>query len=319
MAHVSIEELPVFVYPGRRRVNYSPSQPIMQTSLRYLCTLWLAFFNCVATMSEAQQPSARKAQFRAATYNIRYDADADKQSGNGWNVRKGPLSDVIRNHQFDVVGTQEGDANQLADLKGLLPGFDYVSHPYGGKGDLHNCATFYRTALFEVLDSGVFWFSETPDEPSIGWDATDRRICNWTKFKVKETGREFYFFNVHFYWQLEVARRESGPLLVEKIKEIAGKVPAICVGDFNSTVETYQIKTIKTLLHDVYDRSGTPRQGVENTNLGGGVFQGEPKNRIDYIFLTPHFEVKDYQVISDVYDENRYPSDHLPVTSSLAF
>src|SRR5690606_18946567 len=144
----------------------------MQTSLLYFYALCLAFLNHADVTGDAQQPPTDKTQFRAATYNIRYDADADEQSGNGWNLRKGAVSDVIRNHRFDVVGTQEGDANQLAELKALLSGFDYIGHPYGGNGDLHNCATFYRTALFEVLDSGVFWFSETPDEPSIGWDAT---------------------------------------------------------------------------------------------------------------------------------------------------
>lgn len=289
----------------------------MQTIFIYLCAFSLAFLKCGNTPGEQQLPSADGNQFRAAAYNIRYAAEADEQSGNGWDLRKKPVSEVILTHQFDVVGTQEAKADQLADLKSLLPGFDYTSHPYGGKGDLHNCATFYRTALFEVIDSGVFWFSETPDEPSIGWDATDRRICQWTKFKVKETGKEFYFFNVHFYWRLEVAKRESGPLLVQKIKEIAGSEPVISVGDFNSTAETPQIQAIKTLLHDAYDRTKTPRQGVENTNLGGGIFQGTPKNRIDYIFLSSHFEVEDYQVLSDVYNVDRYPSDHLPVTSLL--
>jgi len=291
----------------------------MQTSLLCLYALCLAFLNGGDTRIEAQPSSTEKTQFRAATYNIRYAADADEQSGNGWGLRKGAVADVIRNHQFDVVGTQEGNADQLAELKGLLPGFDYIGHPYGGKGDLHNCATFYRTDLFEVLDSGLFWFSETPNEPSIGWDATDRRICHWTKFKTKDTGKEFFFFNVHFYWRLEAAKRESGPLLVQKIKEIAKEAPAICVGDFNSTVETPQINAVKALLHEAYDSTRTPRQGVENTNLGGGVFQGVPTNRIDYIFLTSHFEVEDYQVISDVYNDVHYPSDHLPVTSLLTF
>src|SRR5690606_12616499 len=106
---------------------------------------------------------------------------------------------------------------------------------------------------------------------------------------------EFFFFNVHFYWRLEVAKRESGPLLVQKIKEIAKEAPAICVGDFNSTVETPQINAVKALLHDAYDHTQTPRQGVENTNLGGGIFEGVPTNRIDYIFLTSQFEVEDYQ------------------------
>ncbi len=288
----------------------------MHATLIYLCAFSLAFMKHGDTLSEKKHQSVAENQFRAATFNIRYNADADKQSGNGWDLRKEPVSEVILTHKFDVVGTQEGDASQLTDLKALLPGFDYVAHPYGGKeGDLHNCATFYRTAFVEVVDSGVFWLSETPDEPSIGWDATDRRICQWTKFRIRDTGKEFFFFNAHFYWQLEAARRASGPLMVQKIKDIAGNSPAICVGDFNSTAQTPQIKAIKTVLHDAYDRTKTPRQGVENTNLGGGVFQGIPKNRIDYIFLTPHFEVEDYQVLSDVYNVDHYPSDHLPVTS----
>lgn len=284
-----------------------------------LISLWFAFLYPGKETCESPDPLANESQFRVAAFNIRYAAEADEQSGNGWNLRKGPVSEVIRAHRFDVVGTQEGNASQLTDLKALLPDFDYIGHPYGGKGDLHNCATFFRTSLFEVLDSGVFWFSETPDKPSIGWDATDRRIAHWTKFKVKDTGKEFFFFNVHFYWRLEIAKRESGPLLVRKIEEIAGETPVICVGDFNSTSETPQIQAIKSLLHDAYDRTITRRQGVENTNMGGGVFQGEPKNRIDYIFVSPHFQVKDYRVLSDRYDDDRYPSDHLPVTSLLAF
>jgi endonuclease/exonuclease/phosphatase family metal-dependent hydrolase len=257
-------------------------------------------------------------EFRVAAFNIRYNAEADEKSGNGWELRKGPVAQVIMDHQFDVVGTQEGDGKQLEDLKALLPGYEYLGHPYGGRGDLHNAATFYRSSLFDVMDSGVFWFSETPDEPSVGWDASDRRIAHWTKFKVKATGKVFFFFNVHFYWRLEEAKRESGPLLVRKIKEIAGEAPVICVGDFNSTDETSQIQAVKSFLGDAYEQTLMPRQGAENTNMGGGVFRGEPTNRIDYIFVSPQIQVKDYKVLSDRYDGDRYPSDHLPVTSLVA-
>ena len=38
--------------------------------------------------------------------------------------------------------------------------------------------------------------------------------------------------------------------MVEKIREIAKNTPVILVGDFNSTPETEQIKTIQTLLSD---------------------------------------------------------------------
>lgn len=257
--------------------------------------------------------------FRVASYNIRYAAAADEQSGNGWEVRKQPLATLITRHGFDIVGTQEGNVQQLAGLNNLLSGYAYLGSPYGGSGDLHNCATFYKTALFDVLDSGVFWLSETPDTPSIGWDASDRRICHWTKFREKKTGKEFFFFNVHFYWRKQLARAQSGPLLVRKIRDIAGDHPVICTGDFNSTAETTQIEAVKALLSDAYDVTKTPRKGVEGTGFPGGVFQGKPGGRIDYIFISDHFNVEDYRVISDVYNDDRYPSDHLPVTSLLTW
>ncbi len=258
--------------------------------------------------------------FRVASYNIRYEAEADEQSGNGWGLRRQPLATLIQTHAFDLVGTQEGNARQLAELNQLLPGYAYLAHPYGGSdGLLSNCAIFYQTERFDVLDSGVFWLSETPDIPSIGWDASDRRIRYWAKFKEKETNREFFFFNVHFYWRKHVAREQSGPLLVRKIRGIAPGQPVICTGDFNSTVETTQIKAIKELLLDVYDVTRTPRKGGEGTAFPGGVFHGQPRGRIDYVFVSSAFTVEDYHVISDTYNGDRYPSDHLPVTSGLTW
>ena len=288
----------------------------MQTISVY-CLVLFSFFYSGTTSFLNQDLPVDTAEFRVAAFNIRYNAEADEQSGNGWDLRKGPVAKVVTDHQFDIVGTQEGDAQQLEDLKALLPGYAYLGHPYGGKGDLHNAATFYKPALFEVMDTGVFWLSETPEVPSVGWDASDRRITHWIKFKTKESGQIFFFFNVHFYWRLEEARKQSGPLLVRKIKEIAGEEPVICVGDFNSTDETAQIQAIKSFLGDAYEQTLAPRQGVEYTNMGGGVFQGEPKNRIDYIFVSPQIQVKDYKVLSDQYNDGRYPSDHLPVTSLL--
>ncbi len=267
-----------------------------------------------------ESTALKKTEFRMATYNIRYRAKADVETGNAWEIRKKPLADLILKSGFDIVATQEGDSTQLQELKMLLPDFEYVGHPYGGKNhNLHNCATYYRKSLFEVMDQGVFWFSETPDVPSIGWDATDRRICYWTKFRAKDTGDEFFMFNVHFYWRLQEARAASGPLLVNKIKEIAGGVPTVVLGDFNSLPETEQIRNIKTVLKDAYEKTISPPQGITNTAFSGGVFQGNPKARIDYIFVSPHFTVSDYKVHSDTYADDRYPSDHLPVSALLRF
>ena len=50
-----------------------------------------------------------KAEFNAASFNIRYDAAADAKQGDGWGERKGDGAKVILTHDFDIVGTQEGN------------------------------------------------------------------------------------------------------------------------------------------------------------------------------------------------------------------
>lgn len=281
--------------------------------------LLVLVFSSFSVSSVSRESKAKKTRIKVSAYNIRYNANADVKGGNGWDIRKKPVAELIEKHGFEIVGTQEGAKQQMSDLRTLLPAFEQVSYPYGGKGDLHTAAILYKKDRFEVLDQGVFWLSETPDEPSMGWDATDRRICSWAKFKEKKSGKTFYFFNVHFYWRLEVAKRESGPLMVRKIKEIAGDAPAVCVGDFNSTSETSQILAMKASMQDAYDATETTRKGIEDTNLGGGNFLGPAKGRIDYIFVSKNVRVKDYEVYSDRYNGDRYPSDHLPLASTIEF
>lgn len=279
-------------------------------------SLFLVLAAIGLTLSAFLTKPADDAKFRVAAYNIRYAAEMDEESGNGWDIRKGPLTALIERHEFDLFGTQEGRGHQMDDLKRMLPAFEQILHPYGGN-DHHNLGILYKKDLFEPMDTGVFWLSETPDTASIGWDASDRRICQWAKFRHKASGKEFFFFNTHFYWRKEIARRQSGPLIAAKIKEIAGDTPAMITGDFNSRPETPQVKDILDVLNDAYDVTESPRKGVEGTGFKGGVFQGPPGGRIDYIFVSPQVRVLDYEVLSDVYNGDRYPSDHLPVTSTI--
>ena len=97
-------------------------------------------------------------------------------------------------------------------------------------------AIFYKTSRFDLLDKGNFWFSETPDVPGKGWDATCcNRICSWGKFRDKESGQGVLFFNSHYDHQGKVARRESSKLLIARIKQIAGTDATVfATGDFNA-------------------------------------------------------------------------------------
>src|SRR5690606_5359124 len=182
-------------------------------------------------------------------------------------------------------------------------------------------AIFFKSGMFTLLDSGVFWLSETPDQPSIGWDASDRRVCQWGKFLHKPSGKTFYFFNAHFYWRGVTAKENSGSVLVAKVKSIVGDSPVVLGGDLNSEEGSSQIKIIKELLADAYDSENNTYKGIQETAFSGGVFQGTPKARIDYLFTNKYIDVLSYKVGGDVYKnekgEETYPSDHLPVISKV--
>lgn len=280
----------------------------MKTCLIFICC-------CFLTMAAlSQEPCAT--EIRVASYNIRMDTPRD--SLNAWPRRKENVKALIRYHDFDIIGTQEGFIHQL---KGILelPEYAYVGAGRDdGKQAGEHSAIIYKKDRFRIVDSGNFWLSETPEKPGLGWDATCcNRICSWAKFADTDTEKEFYVFNVHFDHQGVVARQESGKLMVAKIKEIAKDAPVICTGDFNSTPETEQIKGMSVLLNDAYSITKQPPYGpVGTTNAFR--FTAPMKNRIDYVFVSKQFEVLKYAVLTDAKSQ-RYPSDHLPVVADVCF
>ncbi|MDH6303902.1 endonuclease/exonuclease/phosphatase family metal-dependent hydrolase [Parabacteroides sp. PF5-5] len=261
----------------------------------------------------------KETSLRVASYNLRMDTPYD--SLNAWSYRKDAVKALIQYHDFDIVGTQEGFVHQL---KGIceLPEYAYSgSGREDGKEAGEHSAIIYKKEKFTILESGDFWLRETPDEPGLGWDATCcNRICSWVKFKENQSGDEFYFFNVHFDHEGVVARQESGKLMVQKIKEIAQDVPVICTGDFNSTPDTEQIKTLSSFLQDSRKISKLPPYGPEGTFNSRFTHPISNKYRIDYIFVSSSIEVNKYGVLTDQRNNTPYyPSDHQPVVADIVF
>jgi len=249
-----------------------------------------------------------------ASYNIRFNNPKD--GINAWPNRKDMVKSLVRYHGFDLFGVQEALRGQLNDLAEMNEFAFLGKGRDDGKEAGEHSAIFYKKDRFNVLDSGDFWLSETPDKPGKGWDATCcNRICSWAKFKDRTTGKNFYFFSVHFDHQGVEARRQSGKLMVQKIKEIAKNEPVICVGDLNSTPDTEQVQTIQTLLNDSYRVTAMPPYGPVGT-FNGFKFEAPMKDRIDYIFVSKTIDVLKYAVLTDA-NEQRYPSDHQPVVATV--
>ena len=270
----------------------------------------------LSSLSFGQAALARKAPapLRVATYNLRFNNASD--GADAWPNRKELVKNLVRYHDFDVFGTQEGLRGQLDNLA-ELPAYAFVGHGRDdGQAAGEHSAIFYKKARLRLLATGDFWLSETPDRPSLGWDATCcNRICTWARFKDLQDGQEFYFFSVHFDHQGVEARRQSGRLMVAKIKEIAGSASVVCVGDFNSTPDTEQIKTMQTLLGDAYQLAQRPAYGPVGT-FNGFKLDAPLLDRIDYIFVSRGNTVLSYAVLTDSL-RGHYPSDHFPVAAEV--
>jgi endonuclease/exonuclease/phosphatase family metal-dependent hydrolase len=272
--------------------------------------LWLA---CCFVFVQVQAAPAQDS-LRIASYNLRYANPGD--GVNAWPHRKDAVNALIRFHGFDVFGTQEGLAQQIDDLARM----DEYAHVGVGRDDGHSAgehsSIFYRKARFTLLAHGDFWLSQTPDQPSKGWDAQCcNRIASWVKLRDLQSDKTFYVFSVHFDHQGLVARQESAKLLLRKIKDIAGDKPVVCVGDFNSTPDSAQMATMRSALRDAREHSATPPYGP-HASFNGFQWSITPKERIDYIFVNDAVRVLTYGTLTDSQDQ-RYPSDHFPVLTDL--
>lgn len=253
-----------------------------------------------------------------ATFNLRMDTPRDGK--NAWPNRKEMVKGLIRFHDFDICGTQEGFKHQLEGILELANyGYVGVGRDDGKDAGEHS-AILYKKDRFEVIEKGDFWFSETPDVPSKGWDATCcNRICSWARFKDKKSGKAFFVFNVHYDHRGRVARKNSSLLLLEKIRSIAGGLPVFCTGDFNAKPEDEPIQIIYNdgKLKDSYQIIRQPPYGTIGT-FNAFDLHAPMKDRIDYIWVTDEITVYKYGVLNEQ-QYGRFPSDHFPVMIRAAF
>ncbi len=272
------------------------------------------FFALIASMIISSCCQQTNEPIRVASYNIRMDTQSD--SLNAWEYRKDKVNALIRFYDMDIIGTQEGFLHQLQDMARMTEYAYFGSGRDDGKTAGEHSAIFYRKDRFELLETGDFWLSETPDVPGKGWDATCcNRICSWGKLKEKSTGKTFYVFNVHFDHQGVVARQESGKLMIKKMQEIAKDNMIICTGDFNSHPQTEQIIALSAYLNDSKFISQAPPYGPEGTTNRRFANPLSP-SRIDYIFVSEGIQVLKYASLTDN-DGAYYPSDHIPVMADI--
>jgi endonuclease/exonuclease/phosphatase family metal-dependent hydrolase len=259
---------------------------------------------------------------RVMTFNIRLDLASD--GPNAWPHRRDWVAALIRFHGADVVGVQEALAAMLTDLDARLPGFARVGVGRAdGRSGGEFSAILYRTNRVELLDSGTFWLSPTPEVAgSKGWDAAIERVATWGRFRDRHTGCRYVHLNTHFDHIGEQARQESARLIRLRLAALAGGLPVIVTGDLNAepTSAPYRIFTrdaIPSGLPPLRDAHDVSRDGHYGPGSTWTAFRAiEPGRRIDYVLVSEPIAVLAHGVLTDRWDD-RFPSDHLPVLASL--
>jgi endonuclease/exonuclease/phosphatase family metal-dependent hydrolase len=177
---------------------------------------------------------------------------------------------------------------------------------------------FYRRERFELVESGHFWLSPTPDlVGSIGWDARITRLATWVVLRDRTVpeSRPILFLNTHFDHVGQQARLESARVIRNFVEARLDRFDAIVAGDFNAGEDSPPYRALKAgdALRDTYRLVQPERQGNEGTftafdpNATGG-------DRIDWILVSGAFGVIDAEIDRRLYD-GRLPSDHFAVTA----
>ncbi|WP_439487290.1 endonuclease/exonuclease/phosphatase family protein [Algoriphagus sp.] len=278
-------------------------------NLKIYIPLFILLQCCSITTTSAQEPT----ELKVMSFNIRMNYTDD--GPNNWEHRREWIADMVNHYSPDIIGIQEGYYPQYIDMVDMLSEYEGIGPKEGWQG-AESVAIFYRKDHFHLLDSATFWLSETPQMQGPGWDAELRRTAIWGAFQDKITKQKFIFFSTHFDHKGDIARTESVKLLKRKIKEVAGSLPAIIVGDFNlrpeSSYYSLLIKEEESLatLYDAITNAHHTYGPDWTVNSFGGV-PVEKRGKIDYIFTNQPLPVSHYVNICEQRGDV-FLSDHNP-------
>lgn len=262
-------------------------------------------------------PSAGQAQdasdLKVMSYNIRIGEAKD--GTNSWALRYPATAEMLKDQKPDVFGVQEAMSYQilfiednLRDYKGVGVGRD------NGKKEGEFMTIFWNKKTVSLLDWGTFWLSETPDKPSMGWDAACKRTATWAVMKHKKTGKKFYVVNTHLDHVGTEARRNGLQLIVDKLAEInKDGLPVVLTGDFNMKPGDKAFEPLEGKMENARVSA------VKTDNEGTYNNWGKASDVIDHIYYSGFSSCPEFQTVTKKYADRKFVSDHFPITARLIF
>ena len=166
------------------------------------------------------------------TFNIRYDGG--ERGAQSWPRRVDGVRATLRAHRPDLVGIQEATAGQWQDLLGRRTSWSPVGATLDDEGT-EQPLLLARTSRFRAAETGRFWLSGTPEVANRTTWRHDwgPRSCVWVRLVDRRRRRSLVFACTHLDPRPS-AWLPSARVLRREIDRLAGDVPVILVGDFNT-------------------------------------------------------------------------------------
>ena len=247
------------------------------------------------------------------SFNIRMGEGKD--GTNSWQYRCPASLLMINELKPDILGLQEAYYYQVLFLTENLR--DYKAAGVGredGKKDGEHMSILYNRKTVSLKKWGTFWLSETPDEPSVGWDAACKRTATWAIMKDRRTGNSFLYVNTHLDHVGKQAQEKGLALIMDRIAELnTSGLPVILTGDFN-------VKPGDPVLDRLDNMMRSARIYAEKTDSRGTYNNwGKSSDIIDYIYYSGFRSCPEFRTVTQKFGEWPFISDHYPVEAVLGF
>lgn len=288
-------------------------------------TAWFLGLLCVFSGALAQgNPSgffATDDMRMVMSFNLKYDSSGD-EAERAWDARKGVTRALLEEYQPLFIGTQEGLKHQLDYLQNNLQGYRYIGVSRQGNTEDEYSAIFYDSDRAELVRSGTFWLSETPNRPgSMSWGSGHPRIATWGEFSVSGYPKNIYLVNTHLAFEEGITERQADVLL-RRLGRIAGEDAEVFItGDLNVPRMTHVWKMfIDAGFRDAWQLAEHQAGPAFTAHGWEGVEADRGNEKIDWVLYrasesVPVREPLLVEVIA-FNDNGSYPSDHFPVALS---
>jgi len=261
-----------------------------------------------------------------------------------FDLRAELLRDLMDQLQPDSIGMQEVTTGWIYRMDTFSFNNSYAGVGEGRTPGGEASSIYYRKDKFDLMNSGTFWLSETPDQVGSSFaGANYPRICTWAHLKDKTTGYEYIHLNTHLDHNGNNSGTDGRAIRTSQVRVILEFIqtlpdlPMVLTGDFNQAFTSSKNNVYAMFKNIIGQESFTTRDGVEikgnfsdartdakNTvatdawasmiaywQEGGSKYDPAHKP-IDYVFYTTgDFDAMVYRNIH-YHRDGIYMSDHLP-------